>query len=64
MSWTIRWLVVAVVIGFLCMVAMAYIFVSGYNGRTKDWLTTYNNLVMEVANEKAETAVIQQSPIP
>lgn len=64
MSWTIRWLVIAVVIGFLCMVGMAYIFVNGYSSRTKDWLGTYNKLVTEVANEKAETAVIQQSPVP
>ena len=38
MSWTIRWLVIAVVVGFLSMVVMAYIFVNGYTSRTKDWL--------------------------
>ena len=69
MSWTIRWLVVAIVIGFLCMVCMAYIFVNGYTSRTKDWLNTFNNLqnrltVTEVANEKEETGIIQQSTLP
>ena len=44
MSWTIRWLVIAIIIGFVCMVGMAYIFVTGYTSRTKDWLNTYANL--------------------
>lgn len=69
MSWTVRWLVVAVVIGFLCMVGMAYIFVNGYTSRTKDWLNTFNNMqkrvaVTEVANEEEKAGIIQQSPIP
>lgn len=69
MSWTVRWLVIAVVIGFLSMLGMAYIFVTGYTSRTKDWLNTYatlrnNPAVTEVANEKEKTGIIQQSPLP
>ena len=69
MSWTVRWLVIAVVIGFLSMVGMSYIFVTGYTSRTKDWLTTYSQLqnrltITEVANEKEEAGNVQQLPIP
>ena len=44
---------------FVAMLIMAYIFVSGYTSRTKDWLNTYNNLngnhtVIEVDNEQKE----------
>lgn len=57
MSWTIRWLVIGIIIGFLCMVGMAYIFVSSYTSRTEKWLKTYDALVnrpnvTEAANEK------------
>ena len=69
MSWTIRWLVVGIVIGFICMVIMAYIFVSSYNSRTEKWLNTYDALVnrppyTEVANEKEDTGNVQQSSLP
>ena len=69
MSWTIRWLVVGITIGFICMVIMAYIFVSSYNNRTEKWLKTYDALVnrkqyTEVANEKNETGTVQQSALP
>ena len=70
MSWTIRWLVIAVVVGFIAMVVMAYIFVNGYTSRTKDWLNTYSLLqsrpaiATEAGNEKEETGIIQQSPLP
>ena len=69
MSWTIRWLVIAITIGFLCMVGMAYIFVNGYTSRTKDWLNTYRELsnnpaITEVTNEENQTGDIQQLPIP
>lgn len=67
MSWTIRWLVIGIVIGFLCMVGMAYIFVTSYTSRTERWLTTYNGLVKtitEVTNEKDSTGDIQQLPLP
>ena len=69
MSWTIRWLVIGIIIGFLCMVAMAYIFVSNYTSRTKDWLSTYNMIlnrteITEAANEKDTSGIIQQSPFP
>ena len=45
MSWTIRWLVIGIVVGFLCMVAMAWIFVTSYTSRTEKWLQTYDALV-------------------
>ena len=69
MSWTIRWLVIGIVIGFLCMVGMAYIFVTSYNSRTEKWLKTYDALanrpaITEVANEKEKTGVVQQSSLP
>ena len=69
MSWTIRWLVVGIAIGFICMLLMAYIFVSSYNARTEKWLKTYNELVSrppytEVANEKNTTGIVQQQALP
>lgn len=69
MSWTIRWLIIAIVIGFLSMVGMAYIFVTGYTSRTKDWLNTFNNLqskltITEVTNEEVKTGDFQQLPLP
>ena len=69
MSWTIRWLVVGVIIGFICMLIQAVVFVSSYTSRTEKWLKTYDVLVnrlsyTEAANEKEETGVIQQSPLP
>lgn len=69
MSWTIRWLVIAVAIGFVSMVIMAYIFVNGYTSRTKDWLNTYSQLqnrpaVTEASYEKEETGTVQQSSLP
>ena len=67
MSWTIRWLIIGIIIGFLCMVGQAYIFVSSYTSRTERWLTTYNQLVAsitEAGNEKAETGAVQQLSLP
>ena len=69
MSWTIRWLVVGIAIGFICMLLMAWIFVTSYTARTEKWLKTYDSLVnrspfTEVANEKEETGIVQQSKIP
>lgn len=67
MSWTIRWLIIGIIIGFLCMVGQAYIFVTSYTSRTERWLNTYNELVTkitEVSNEKEEAGIIQQLPIP
>jgi hypothetical protein len=67
MSWTIRWLIVGIIIGFLCMVVQAYIFVSSYTSRTERWLTTYNQLVAsiaEAANEKEKAGDVQQLQIP
>jgi len=63
MSWTIRWLVIGIIIGFLCMVVQAYIFVSSYNSRTEKWLRTYDALancpVAEVTNEENQTGDLQ-----
>ena len=64
MSWTIRWLVIAIIIGFLAMVGMAYIFVHEYTSRTERWLQTYNALVnrtavTEVAYEEDTTGILQ-----
>ena len=67
MSWTIRWLIVGIIIGFACMVVQAYIFVSSYTSRTERWLTTYNQLVAsitEAANEKEKAGDVQQLPLP
>ena len=69
MSWTVRWLVIGIIIGFVCMVFMAYIFVTNYTSRTKDWLNTYNMILnrpatAEAVNEEETTGVIQQSPFP
>ena len=64
MSWTIRWLIIGIVIGFICMVIQAYIFVTSYNTRTERWLNSYNTLVTEVLNEKEEAGIVQQLPIP
>ena len=69
MSWTIRWLVIGIVIGFLSMLGMAYIFVTSYNARTEKWLKTYDALsnrttITEVANEKEKAGTVQQSPLP
>ena len=68
MSWTIRWLVVGIIIGFVCMLLQTFIFVSSYTNRTERWLNTYNELVnrsqtTEAANEKNTTGDIQQLPI-
>lgn len=69
MSWTIRWLVIGVIIGFLCMLTQAFIFVSSYTSRTERWLKTYKELVercavAEVTNEKDTAGDIQQLQIP
>ena len=67
MSWTIRWLIIGIVIGFMCMVVQAYIFVSSYTSRTEKWLATYNELVATItegANEKDTSGIIQQLPVP
>ena len=45
MSWTIRWLVIGLIIGFLCMLLQALVFVKSYTSRTEKWLNTYNELV-------------------
>ena len=69
MSWTIRWLVIGIIIGFLCMLTQSFIFVSSYTSRTERWLKTYNELVnryvvTEVTDEKDTAGDIQQLPIP
>jgi hypothetical protein len=68
MSWTIRWLVIGIIIGFVCMVFQAYIFVSNYTSRTEGWLSTYNTIldriITEAGNEKDTSGIVQQSPFP
>lgn len=69
MSWTIRWLVIGIIIGFLCMVGQAYIFVTNYTSRTESWINTYQQLCsqlagVEVANEEEQTGNLQQLPLP
>lgn len=63
MSKMCRNMTIGFIVGFVAMVIMAYIFVTGYTSRTKDWLNTYamlrgNAAVTEVANETIQ----QQSP--
>ena len=52
MSRAMKTIMIVSVSAFVSMVLMAYIFVSGYTSRTKDWLNTYNNLrrIVEVAD--------------
>ena len=69
MSWTVRWLIFGIIIGFICMLAQAFIFVTSYTSRTERWLGTYDELVKritvaEVANEENTAGDIQQLPIP
>ena len=67
MSWTVRWLIVAIAIAFICMVAQAYIFVSSYTARTDKWLKTYDQLVSQITealNEKEPSGAVQQLPLP
>ena len=69
LTWIVKWLVICIIIGFICNVCSVYIFVNGYNSRTKDWLNTYAGLqrqytITGVANEKEETGVVQQLPVP
>jgi len=57
MSWTIRWLIIGIIVGFMSMLTMAYIFVTSYTSRTERWLKTYDELVnrfsiTEGTNEK------------
>ena len=69
LSRIIRWLVVAIIFGFVCMVIQACIFVYNYTSRTERWLGTYATLVnriyiTEVADEKEEAGIIQQHSLP
>ena len=64
LSWTIRWLIIAIAVGFACMVVQAYIFVSNYTARTNEWLSTLSRLtnqpaVTEVADEKEPSGTVQ-----
>lgn len=45
MSRTVKVICIISLSAFVAMLIMAYIFVSGYTSRTKDWLSTYNNLL-------------------
>ena len=59
----IRAVVRGFIIAFALMVIMAWIFVSGYTSRTKDWLNTYANLRENAAVTEVENG-IQQQPGP
>ena len=59
----IRAVVRGFIIAFALMVIMAWIFVSGYTSRTKDWLNTYANLRQSTAVTEVEHG-IQQQPDP
>ena len=57
MSRAVKAVVLVSLSAFVAIVIMAYIFVSGYTSRTKDWLNTYNNLqhMVEVADGQEES---------
>ena len=59
----IRAVVMGFIIAFALAVVMAWIFVSGYTSRTKDWLITYANLRTETAVTEVGHG-IQQQPDP
>ena len=59
----IRAVVRGFIIAFALMVIMAWIFVSGYTSRTKDWLNTYANLRQSTAVTEVDHG-IQQQPDP
>lgn len=64
MSWTVRWLVIGIIIGFICMLIQACVFVNSYTSRTERWLQTYNELanrpqIAEGTNEKNKAGDIQ-----
>ena len=59
----IRAVVRGFIIAFALMVIMAWIFVSGYTSRTKDWLNTYANLRESTAVTEVDHG-IQQQPDP
>ena len=63
MSRAIRTIVIGFTVGFALMALMAYIFVTAYNSRTKDWLSTYANLQEKPAVTEVDNG-IQQQPDP
>ena len=55
LSRALRMVIIGFTVGFALMVAMAYIFVTAYTNRTKEWLNTFSTLqgnpaITEVAN--------------
>ena len=61
LSRTNRNMTVAIVAVCVAMVAMAYIFVTGYTSRTKDWLNTYAALQGKPAVTEVDNGIQQQS---
>ena len=59
----IRAVVRGFIIAFALMVIMAWIFVSGYSNRTKDWLNTLAGLQGKPAVTEVQNG-IQQQPYP
>ena len=51
LSRIVKLLVISIIVGFICMLIQAYIFVSGYTSRTKDILNTINNLKVYTVEE-------------
>ena len=51
------------IVAFALMVIMAYIFVTGYTSRTKDWLSTLAGMQGKPAVTEVENG-IQQQPDP
>ena len=59
----IRAVVRGFIVAFALMVIMAWIFVTGYTSRTKDWLNTYASLKNNAAVTEVQNG-IQQQPDP
>ena len=59
----IRAVVLGFILAFALMVIMAWIFVSGYTSRTKDWLNTLAGIQAGPAVTEVENG-IQQQPDP
>jgi tetrahydromethanopterin S-methyltransferase subunit D len=61
-SGAIRAMVIIAVTFAVAIVVAVYIFVSGYNARTKDWLNTIANMQRNPAVTEAINGIQQQSP--
>ena len=64
MSRANRNMMIVIICVCISMVAMAYIFVTGYTARTKDWLNTLAGLQGRPAVTEVQDDGIQQQPGP